>query len=90
MDSENYFGVATETPRHWAPLQNIKAVAPFLVFADSPGYRPPNFRHPTRYTAEVEARRLSALNPGVAYFVLGSLSVTSVPKANPTTRSLVA
>lgn len=66
-----------------------KATAPFLVFADRPGTRPPSVKHDSRDVAEKEAQRLAALNPGVNFYVVGSLSVTSVPKAQPSTRSLV-
>lgn len=68
---------------------STKPTAPFLVFADSPGYRPPTFKHPTRATAETEAQRLSLLNPGVNFYVLGSVSITKATKPVAATRSLV-
>lgn len=69
--------------------QRVKATSPFLVFADSPGYRAPTFKHPSRPAAEAEARRLAQLNPGVNYYVLGSLSLTAAAKPTAKTRSLV-
>lgn len=66
------------------------ATYPYLVFADAIGFKPPSFKHPTRKAAEAEARRLADLNPGVNYYVLGSLSHTRAQKApKATTRSLV-
>lgn len=65
------------------------ATAPFLVFADAVGFKAPTFKHSTRYAAEAEAQRLAKLNPGVNYYVMGSLSVTSARKPEATTRSLV-
>lgn len=70
--------------------RRTKPVAPFLVFADAPGFKPPSFKHPTREQAESEARRLADLNPGIPYFVLGSISVSSAPnRPTATTRNLI-
>jgi hypothetical protein len=69
-----------------------KATYPFIVFADSPGARAPTFKHSSRSAAEAEARRLSALTPGVNFYVMGALSITTTPRPVPvkaTTRSLV-
>lgn len=65
------------------------ATAPFLVFADAIGFKVPTFKHPTRYAAEAEAKRLATLNPGINYYVMGSLSLTSATKPSASTRSLV-
>lgn len=68
--------------------QQRAATAPFLVFNATKGGAP-TFKHPTRSSAEAEARRLANLNPGQAFYVLGSVSVTQAPKAAASTRSLV-
>lgn len=70
-------------------LAGSKPTAPFLVFADKAGYAAPTFRHQTRAAAETEAKRLANLNPGVSYYVLGSVSLTSARKPEATTWSLV-
>lgn len=69
--------------------RKVPCVAPFLVFADAVGYKPPSFKHPTREAAAKEAERLANLNPGVNYYVVGSLSVARSERPVATTRSLV-
>lgn len=93
--NDTYQGIAGQTVARsiWDDYNSIAprsyATAPFLVFADAPGYKAPTFKHPSRYAAEVEAKRLATLNPGVNYYVLGSLSLTSARKPSASTRSLV-
>jgi hypothetical protein len=63
--------------------------SPYLVFADAVGFKAPTYKHLTRSAAEAEAKRLATLNPGVSYYVLGAVSITSATKPVAGTRSLV-
>ena len=47
---------------------NTKKV-PFWLVWNSNGY-PPNYRHETRQSAELEAERLARLTPGARFYVL--------------------
>jgi hypothetical protein len=51
----------------------------FLVWCPS-GHKPPSYKHPTFEKAFKEAQRLSNLNPGCEFFVLGCAGCASTQK----------
>jgi hypothetical protein len=52
--------------------ENREEIPFWLVW--SPAGRAPVFRHASRQTAEIEARRLADLSPGSSFFVLAPVT----------------
>jgi hypothetical protein len=78
----------TEEGRWWNLVEpKYAAAGPFIVF--NPAGKAPTYRHTTPDAAEKEAQRLAALHPGQEFFVMGAMSKTLLPKAQPTTTRIV-
>lgn len=56
----------------------------FMVYNMSCGPHSPTFRHATKGSAETEAMRLAAANPGSTFVVLQSITSAHAPKPVPT------